>query len=221
MSNILNYFCIIFIFLGMSACSHEADNYPSKGIDISHYQHRIDWKEFEQNDLDFVLVKATEGASYKDSLFQHNWENLAPLPLVRGAYHFFRPTVTVTQQIQNFIEAVELNSGDLAPVLDIEVADGVASQKFVQDVKIWLQYIENHYQIKPIVYTYKNFYEQHLKGKIDNPIWLAYYNRRSAKDIPWVFWQYSDHGQIKGIETAVDLNVFVGDKKELLQYCLP
>lgn len=218
---LFKHYFIALIFIGITSCSHEAELYPSKGIDISHYQQRINWKEFEDNKLDFVLVKATEGAFYKDSLFQHNWENLNQLPLVKGAYHFFRPEVAVAQQIQNFIATVDLKSGDLAPILDIELTADIDPQKVVQDIKTWLQYIQNHYNTKPIVYTYKRFYEQYLKGEIDNPIWLAYYNRQAAKEIPWIFWQYSDQGQLKGIQHAVDLNVFVGDKKELLQYCLP
>ncbi|MCP4438019.1 MAG: glycoside hydrolase [Aureispira sp.] len=220
-SKTLVFFILSLGIINLTACSHEADNYPTKGIDISHYQKRIDWKKFKENNLEFVLVKATEGGFYKDSLFQHNWKNLDQLPVVKGAYHFFRPKVAVQQQIQNFIEAVDLQSGDLVPVLDIEVTDKVTTDLIVRDIRIWLQYIENHYNAKPIVYTYKSFYEQHLKGQIDNPIWIAYYNRSAATDIPWEFWQYSDNGSIQGIDGAVDLNVFFGKKEELQQYCLP
>ena len=34
------------------------------GIDVSHHQGHIDWKKVAAADIDFVYVKATEGATY-------------------------------------------------------------------------------------------------------------------------------------------------------------
>lgn len=50
----------------------------------------------------------------------------------------------------------------------------------------------------------------------DNPIWIR--DILSEPDLPdgrgWLFWQYTNRGQLKGISTAVDLNAFAGTRAE-------
>ena len=53
--------------------------YDVHGIDVSHYQGRIDWEElFAQNQetdfpIEFIFMKATEGATLGDDTFQKNF----------------------------------------------------------------------------------------------------------------------------------------------------
>ena len=53
------------------------------------------------------------------------------------------------------------------------------------------------------------------------PLWVAHYyeeqQQRIARD--WAFWQHNDQGNINGITSKVDFNVFKGDSmqfKEIL-----
>src|SRR5262245_58574297 len=55
------------------------------GIDISHFQ-----DPFPEGDWDFVVVKATEGITFRDGMLDSHWENAARFPR-RGAYHYSRP----------------------------------------------------------------------------------------------------------------------------------
>ena len=85
------------------------------------------------------------------------------------------------------------------------------------EVKDWLDIVEDHYGVKPIVYTYVNFYSQYLSGEFDNyPLWAAHYLEKDKPRIKrkWIFWQHSERGRVNGIRTRVDFNVFNGDKDD-------
>ena len=46
------------------------DKQESFGIDVSHHNGKIKWEEV--SDVEFVYVKATEGATYVDPMYQQN-----------------------------------------------------------------------------------------------------------------------------------------------------
>ncbi len=210
------------------ACNDQTvrkQNFDVHGIDVSHYQKEIDWEKVAEQDIHFAFIKASEGETYKDSFFCENWMEMKAAGIKRGAYHFFRPTLSAEMQAANFIEIAELGDGDIAPVLDIEVTDNVSSEELRSQVDIWLQIVEDHFKMKPIIYTYQNFFNDHLAGHYnDYPVWVARYsswrNPRLSANQNWQFWQYGNRGVLQGIDGPVDFNVFKGTREELENYCL-
>ena len=197
-------------------------NYRIHGIDVSKYQQRINWesvKEMQVEDvrIGFAFIKATEGINNKDAFFKRNWKHCKDVMLARGAYHFFLGTKSVKLQAENFINQVDLESGDLPPVLDVEQTNGVPGDKLRERVKEWLVTIENHYGVRPIIYTNVDFYKFYLKDAFDEyPLWVAHYLQKEKPRIyrNWHFWQYSELGRVNGILSKVDFNVFNGDSTE-------
>ncbi len=195
-----------------------------KGVDVSHYQKEIEWNMVATaNPVDFAFVKATEGHDYVDSLFCHNWESLGGLGIRRGAYHFFRAYGCGDEQAANFLSHVEMLPGDLAPVLDIERTDGIATEIMLEEAYIWLAKVEQALNVKPIIYTNQHFYDRYLAGKFDTyPLWIARYSMDSpllADGKNWDIWQYSNEGCLDGICQKVDLNVFPGTVEMLNRLC--
>jgi len=211
----------------LTACRYPTERlegYEIHGIDVSHYQHDIDWNETAAQDIDFVFIKASEGQNMQDERFAYNWKKLGEKNIRRGAYHFFRPTIDATLQVKNYTHIVHLQEGDLPPVLDVEVLDKSTPSKLRTGMKTWLDSIENTYQIRPIIYTNLNFYHDHLQGYFDGyPLWIARYNKRPPllkSNQEWQFWQYGNRGRMSGIEGDVDFNVFCGDSTELAELCV-
>jgi lysozyme len=123
----------------------------------------------------------------------------------------------------NFIQRVALSKGDLPPVLDVEHTNGLSKQIFQSEVKEWLQIIEQHYGVKPIIYTYTNFYENNLSEGFDEyPFWIAHYNGSDAprSSRQWHFWQHNEKGHVNGINSFVDFNVFNGDSTAFNNLCI-
>jgi len=226
MKHIISFLFVVFFCA--YACNRINGPFPVysvHGIDVSHYQNQIDWQKVAAHGVDFGFVKATEGTSLRDSFFCANWSEMGKVGIRRGAYHFFRPSYSAHEQADHFINLVEMKAGDLAPVLDVEVLDGVSRVDLLKGMYIWLFRIEIAYGIKPIIYTNQKFYNRYLSGHFeDYPIWIARYNvwpPRIKGGARWSFWQYGDRGQIPGIHGHVDVNVFRGTKAELDKFTLP
>ena len=202
-------------------------NYEIHGIDVSHHQSVISWEEVRKMEvkdvkLGFAVIKATEGLSNVDWQYRRNWRKAKEASITRGAYHFFLATKSGVQQAQHFIRTVKLEPGDLPPVLDVEETYGVRKEDVNKRVRDFLQTIESHYHVRPIIYTGADFYDRVLGEDFDGyPLWVAHYIQRNRPRIArnWIMWQHSEKGRVNGITTPVDFNVFSGDSlafKELL-----
>ena len=195
------------------------ENYLIHGIDVSKYQQTISWdavKEMKVKDiqLDFVFIKATEGIINTDPQFKRNWKKSKQAGMIRGAYHFFLATKDGREQAENFISAVDLEKGDLPPVVDIEQTYGVNAALLKKELKEWLDVVEYYYGVKPIIYTNVDFYSRYLGKEFNSyPLWAAHYYQYDTPRIErnWDFWQHSEEGRVNGILSKVDFNVFNGD----------
>jgi len=203
--------------------------YEIHGIDVSKYQHQISWEAVKEMKvhhikLGFAFIKATEGNDNVDPFFKRNWRRSKNAGITRGAYHFFIATKDGKMQAKNFIKRVDLESGDLPPVLDVEQRYGASPGQLRKEVKAWLETVENHYGVRPIIYTNVDFYENYLKGFFDDyPLWVAHYLQPTKPRISrnWSFWQHSEEGRVNGILSKVDFNVFNGDSLEFKKLLVP
>ncbi len=195
------------------------EGFEVRGIDISHYQDRINWNQLRNAKvlgvpLSFMFIKATEGVSIIDENFNENFYQARQNSIMRGAYHFFAPDVDATKQAQFFLKQVHLEAGDLPPVLDVEKAGRLSKDHLQNAVKTWLNVVEKHYGVKPIIYTGYKFKLQYLDDSYFDayPYWIAhYYVGQLEYKGAWAFWQYTDVGHINGINGFVDCNIFHGD----------
>jgi lysozyme len=202
--------------------------YDIHGIDVSKFQSTIAWEEVKKMNIRgikmwFAFIKATEGNTNDDPQFNRNWKLSKQQGLIRGAYHFFIASRDGETQAQHFIEKVTLNKGDLPPVLDIEQLNGTSPERLRQEAKKWLDIVEAHYKVKPIIYTNVDFYKNYLGEDFDQyPFWAAHYKTQDKPRINrnWIFWQHSDEGNINGIIGNVDFNVFNGDIYDLKKLLL-
>jgi lysozyme len=196
--------------------------YTIHGIDVSRYQETIDWQSVQGMNVEgvklgFTFIKATEGLESEDRFFKRNWKRTKDAGIARGAYHFFIATKSGKAQAEHFIKTVELQPGDLPPVLDVERTFGVPYKKVRERVREWLLTVENYYGVRPIIYANVDFYDQVLRDEFDDyPLWVAHYLQKEKPRIyrPWHFWQYSEQGHVNGIFCKVDFNAFYGDSTE-------
>ena len=193
------------------------------GIDISHYQDKIDWDEMRtsHHPIEYVFIRATMGASGKDIQFKRNWKNAKKHHYIRGAYHYYRPEENSTKQFNNFKSVVNLETGDFVPILDIEKESRFGNKNLRKGVLNWLKLAEKEYGVKPMIYTGLTFYLDNLKGYVDGyPLWIASYSgKHRLKGVDWTFHQFTEKVSVKGIKTTVDGNDFQGDIIALKRMC--
>ncbi|MBK0370736.1 glycoside hydrolase family 25 protein [Flavobacterium sp. SE-1-e] len=200
------------------------ENHKGKvlGIDVSEFQEKIDWDLVETVEetypIHFVFVRATAGCDRLDRRFKRNWKAVQDRKLIRGAYHYYRPNENSIQQAAFFIQHVHLEKGDLPPVLDIEKLPKTQS---IDSLKVglhrWLDKVEAHYKVRPIIYSGERYYDDFLKEEFsDYVFWIANYNfYREKMDSDWLFWQFTEKASVTGIPRLVDVNVYNGDLQQL------
>lgn len=186
------------------------------GIDLSHYQGEVFWETVGENTkMAYVYLKATEGGDRIDAQYERNIELAHRHGLMVGSYHFFRPKTPLITQLENFITQCRPGEQDLIPMIDVESTGGLSSEEFCDSLLTFLHLVENAYHQRPLIYTFRNFYNRHLVGKInDYKIMIAMYTNEEpvlADDRDITMWQYTSHGRILGIRGSVDKSRFMGN----------
>ena len=185
------------------------------GIDLSHYQGEVFWETVGENTkMAYVYLKATEGGDRIDAQYERNIEMAHRHGLKVGSYHFFRPKTPAITQLENFMMQCRPGEQDLIPMIDVESTGGLPTDEFCDSLITFLGLIEQAYHQQPLIYTFRNFYNRHLVGKInDYKLMIAMYTDEEpeladGRDI--TMWQYTSHGRIIGVRGNVDKSRFMG-----------
>lgn len=207
----------------------DRDAYPVRGVDVSAYQGGIDWAVLAQQGIDFAYIKATEGSSYVDECFAYNYENALNTELRVGAYHFFSFDSEGARQAEHFIRTVKPCADMLPPVVDLEFYGDKAKSPpeksaVLSELDPFIERIEAHYGMKPVIYATKASYDLYLAGEYaDCDIWIRdVITTPSLSDgRAWTFWQYTNRATLdgySGAERYIDMNVFFGTTEEFARY---
>lgn len=181
------------------------------GMDVSKFQGVIDYKTVgASGKMSFAFCKATDGNLAVDSQFKANWNGIKSIGLVRGAYHFAQPDMSMNDPIieaDHFVDTVgPLDPWDMLS-LDIEKAGSVpAGPNFTNWVITFLERVEQRTGVRPIIYSGGPFFNQYggvvtedmMRRLTRFPFWLAAYVTHPENYIPniwkhlgWIFWQRS------------------------------
>ncbi len=198
----------------------DCGNWEKQGIDISHHQGDIDWIAIAQEgNVKYAYIKATEGESYHDPLYQRNVMQARAAGIPIGSYHYFHPNIPVEKQYRNFMSVVNRSTQDLIPVIDVEEKSKMTNKQIRDSVQKFVEIISRNWNVVPIIYTHQGFYNDVFKGTLNNNnLWIARYGIFKLKltprlhdKHPLTIWQYSCRGRINGIKGDVDLNTLCGD----------
>ena len=186
------------------------------GIDVSHYQSRINWNAVAENrDVNYVYIKVTENAGYVDPTFRTNLREARRVGIPAGCYHFFSPTASPLAQLKNLTSEVpNLNDHDLIPMIDVEVkGKKTSAEELRRRLRQFLKGVEDYYGVKPLIYTGQNFYNKYLAGHFDSYLFMiAKYSDGEPElhgNPKFAMWQFTASGRIKGISGSVDCSCFM------------
>jgi GH25 family lysozyme M1 (1,4-beta-N-acetylmuramidase) len=128
------------------------------GIDLSHHN-KLTNKEWayllEKKKVSFVILKASEGKSFKDPMFNNYYAIAKKYNLKIGAYHFYRDDISPMDQFNNFQNAIKGKHLDIIPVIDFEPKGfSIKYSKYdrLENLRLLIKLFENHYKVNPIIY---------------------------------------------------------------------
>jgi GH25 family lysozyme M1 (1,4-beta-N-acetylmuramidase) len=221
----------------LTALGAGAANANVGGPDVSSYEHDNGASlSFDQlrwvGGASFAFIKATEGGGYSNPYFSSDMAAARKTGLIRGAYHFARPSGVYNVEITRnaTAEAVQFGGaigslngpGNLAPVLDLEDAGSLSPGQLQVWVSTWLRKMTNLTGRLPIIYTGVSFWQESMGNSTayaGYPLWLASYGVSSPTMVggwkSYTFWQYSDASHIAGSAGNTDMSVFNGSFAQL------
>ena len=174
------------------------------GIDVSHHSGCIDWDRVlgDAVGVDFVLVKGSEGGTWKDPEFSHNFESSRARRFRTGYYHHFRTMfagmpVSVKDQVDLIgrqLEAVHFDTEKNFFVLNVERTERDAGlthgrermsrHQLSHRIKSLLFQVNQKYGVNGIIYTNKSFWDEHVHTPdVDlshQGLWIARYANQPA-----------------------------------------
>ena len=198
-----------------------------EGIDVSHWQGTIDWPTVWAAGKRFAFIKASESTDFVDPNYAVNVAGAKAAGLLVGAYHYAQPSSVPGDGIaeaDHYLDTAPLSSGDLIPVLDLEVTGGLGPVGLQNWVRDYLGRIYERTGVHGMIYMSPAFWRSKVGDTTwfaDNGykvLWIAHWTTASSPDLPaddwggngWSFWQYTSSGSVPGISGRVDLDRFNG-----------
>lgn len=220
--------CLLWLYRAGHLPLPEPDHarYPTRGIDVSHHQGPIDWKQVAGAGVDFAFIKASEGGDYRDRRFGENWRAAREAGLAVGAYHFFTFCQDGDAQAKNFLASIEEAEGPmLPPAIDLEFKGNCSRRPTAPDLHDQLldfsDRVARALGAAPVFYVTPEFlraYSDALPPGADIWIRSILFSPGREAGAPWTFWQFASHGRVPGIDGPVDQDVFNGSTAQWRDY---
>lgn len=191
------------------------------GIDVSHWEGRIQFRAVRESGIRLVYIKATQGTTEVDPDFERNYREADRENLRIGFYHYVTAVDLAEAKAEAafFIEKIREKHQHARPAMDFEEF-GELSHGEVRDIALqFLREVEERTGVKPVIYSDASnastvFDDDRLR---EYPLWIAQYGVvRPDMENPWKRWsgwQYTDNGRVSGISGNVDRDYF---RREIL-----
>lgn len=195
----------------------DTERFPVRGIDVSSHNGMMNLEAVAADGYEFIFVKATEGADFRDPNFTLNYQKARHAGLKTGAYHYFRFDVDGVSQAQNLLKAIAGRPLELGVAIDVE-DDGNARGVPADSIKLRLQQMTEYLNLEGVPVTFysnRRGYEKYLFDDYrGQALWVCQFTEENAMNTDWTYWQYDHHGHVSGIRGDVDLNVYRGNREE-------
>lgn len=190
--------------------------YEVRGLDLSAHNGDVDFSRVRADGYEFVILKATEGASFKDRKFLDNVREARDAGLKVGAYHFFRFDTPGYMQGLNLLHSVGGRELDLPLIIDLEEwtnPNRQATPLVLDRLGEMISHLERHgYRV--MLYSNKNGHTRFIRDRLDGyPLWLCSLGEE-PQGVKWTLWQATHNGRAAGVSGAVDINAFHGSRAE-------
>lgn len=173
-----------------------------KGIDISNWNYdtlaQMNFAPLHDDSM-FVIMKASEGATYKDrrvdlyyNIFHGSNDGKPDGKKLYGFYHYARPELSTTPELEaaNFLRNVRHHAGNAIFALDVE-GGALSLSKTILDrwVRDWCAIVYEDTGVKPLIYCSQSQITRFSKAcKYDCGLWVAKWSSKkptTAEVKPW------------------------------------
>ena len=198
------------------------------GIDDSEHNQTIDWDQVADDGVEFVFVRlgyrgGIEGQLHEDETFSANIQGAREAGLELGVYWYSSAIdqEELQEEIDFVLERLEGIQLDLPVVYDMEIFDAdqgrINSLSVEEKTDLALGFCDAMEEAgyESMVYGNYTWLHEHLDHEhiLDQNIWYAAYQETPDMTENFTIWQYSQTGQVAGIQGNVDLNIRLTKKE--------
>lgn len=195
------------------------------GIDVSEFQGEdIDWKQVKDSGIEFVIIRAgyraygETGELVQDAMFEQNIEGALEAGLDVGVY-FFSQAVTPGEAVEeaefvlDLIRPYEITGPVVYDTEEIKGdtarTDDNTRQEFTNYCKVFCDTVE-HAGYDSMIYANMKWmaFTLDMEELTDYDFWYADYHELPQNPYYYTIWQYSETGEVPGINANVDLNIW-------------
>jgi len=193
-----------------------------KGIDVSRFQGKINWKKVANDGIDYAYIRLGyrgygSGKIVTDDTYEYNIENANAAGIDTGVY-FFTEAISEREAIEEaeyVLENLEGQHIDLPIVIDVEESASSDSRTKnltkEQRTDIVIAFCERIKEAGHKVMIYGNtksfLIMMDIERLEDYDKWFAYYKYPLRFPYKMNMWQYTSNGEVDGIEKGVDINI--------------
>lgn len=196
-----------------------------KGIDVSRWNGKIDWKTVADYGMGFAILRITEKGNIIDSTFEANYKGCIDNKIPVGVYKYsYATTVAQIQTEANVvIKTMNKRKLDYPVFLDIEdkCQENLSKNLMFNMIKAFKSIVVKAGYKFGIYCSYSWYQYQLPEGAKKYDCWVARYSSSDDGSLPErlrvpastgvIGWQYSSKSTIDGIPTKVDRSVFYKD----------
>ncbi len=195
-----------------------------KGIDVSRFQGKIDWKKVADSGVEFAFIRVglrgtTEGKILVDDFFEDNMKGATENGIDVGVYFYSQALdeVEALDEVQLVLDMIEPYEVKYPVVIDIESADSdsartndMSSDSYEAVVKMFCDTVRSA-GYTPMIYGNVKSYTLLMDAQDvdDYDIWIAYYGNPLYYPYHFDVWQFTSSGTVPGIDGNVDLDICI------------
>ena len=191
-------------------------------IDVSIFQHDIDWKKVKADGIDYAIIRIGGryyggGGLYPDDYFEQNYKEAKAAGVKVGIYFYSQAKTEkeAREEVDYFMDILDGRSLDLPVYMDYECPSGsrISGMSKTQGTKNVIAFCEavESYGCESGFYSYPAFISKYINPtQISGTynVWIAQYHKYCAYDYDYDMWQYSSGGKVDGISKRVDVNYY-------------
>ena len=194
------------------------------GIDVSEYQNPVNWQQVKNAGVEYVMIRVgyrgygEEGRLVEDAMFRSHMEGAVAAGLEVGVY-FFSQAINekeTLEEVQFVLDRIKEYPVTYPVVYDTEEikddvarTDNLTEEQFTQNCITFCDAIREagydtmiYANMKWMVFTLD------MRKLTEYEKWYADYEPVPQCPYEFSMWQYTEAGQLPGIEGNVDLNLW-------------
>ncbi len=196
----------------------------TKGIDVSAYQGKIDWKQVKASGIQFAIIRAGIGklATQKDARFDENYSGAKSAGIAVGAY-WYSYAKTVAEAQQEAAACIEVLKGKQFeyPIFydqEEQATLDTGKENCSAMIRAFCAALETAGYWAGL-YTSRAFLQTHTDDDIKSryTLWVAEWGERLNYSGAVGIWQNSNAGKVNGITGDVDLDISYRDFPSLIK----